>query len=700
MNNPIKLSDSYWNNWAQGIIIIAFVFMVLGLIFLKSNFRKYKVTSPLYTWIFGVFLTIFLMSATVSYFEYGLYSLIISANTGLRAFVMDGDITDILDKINENNISITNFAKTTYTILGSTLYIVAPMLTAGFILSFFKNFFSTVRYKLSYGKHIHFFSELNEKSLALATSINKQYKKNGKQASPQIVFADIVDKSEEKHLDLVDGAKKINAIFFRKDLESIKLTKKAHSIYLINDDETEKIRHAKHIISNPKYVSDEKKSLYIFSDTKECMCFMDSFSNREKSNCKMRIECINDIRFLIYHYLSEHGIELFQKTNTNNDLREISINIVGLGKYGIEMLKALLWYCQLPGFNIKITAFDRDENAESKLRALFPSIKFNEYVRDDIGVKYFLKVVSGTEVGTNEFKEKFEEQFDDIHHIFVTLGTDSDNLTAATTLRRYLEQKNRKNVKITTVIYNTALCEHVNKRFEGDTDDVKNNISKLQNINIHAFGDIESFYSKGTVIDSPLEKEGLNIHTNGHNEMLYYMDNYNFYSSLSKALHYRLRKNIFDKELENHKYFPEVFNYDNKSDTKFNIIKYIFKNTTSADKAKELTHSYNILQKKYLDQYQETIIEDILQNHTLMQQVPDIDSYNDEIRNFFSEIPLNTVFDVVNIAYSASKIEHIRWSAYLYTEGFVKGEKSVEFCRHNCLVSADKLSLQYCIYDI
>lgn len=86
-----------------------------------------------------------------------------------------------------------------YKLYGEILSVYAPFLTFTFVLSFFKSVWTYVLYYVSFGDK-HVFSELNDKTLALARSIRSA--KGGNRC--KIAFADIIDKNEEAHLDLVD----------------------------------------------------------------------------------------------------------------------------------------------------------------------------------------------------------------------------------------------------------------------------------------------------------------------------------------------------------------------------------------------------------------------------------------------------------------------------------------------------------------
>ena len=109
-----------------------------------------------------------------------------------------------------------------YTTLFSILFVLAPILTFGFVLSFFKNISAYKRYITHYNSDVFIFSELNEKSLALAKSLHKNDGKNR-----FFVFTDVFEKEEEQSYELVEKAKELGAVCFKKDIVFILIILKA-----------------------------------------------------------------------------------------------------------------------------------------------------------------------------------------------------------------------------------------------------------------------------------------------------------------------------------------------------------------------------------------------------------------------------------------------------------------------------------------
>ena len=194
------------------------------------------------------------------------------------------------------------------------------------------------------------------------------------------------------------------------------------SFYLISDDEEEKIRHAESIMRD--YDVSKRIELRLFSDDIRSELFLAT-----KNTERMKVIRVNDIQSLVYHNLDTHGIRLFKNARgCDGSDKTISAVIVGLGKYGLEMMKALTWFCQMPGYKIKINAFDIDDGAESNFKCMCPELMSRG---DDSGEsEYDIKIHSGVGTDTPEFYEKLS-QIRDATYIFVCLGNDELNLEAA-----------------------------------------------------------------------------------------------------------------------------------------------------------------------------------------------------------------------------------------------------------------------------
>ena len=389
-----------------------------------------------------------------------------------------------------------------YKLYGEILSVYAPFLSFTFVLSFFKSVWTYVLYYVSFGEK-HVFSELNDKTLALARSIRSA--KGGNRC--KIAFADIIDKNEEAHLDLVDGAQEIHAILFRKDIEAVKWSLfpnkasekvgKKLNFYLVSADESEKIRHTKSIVAN---YNNEKCSLMLFSDSSETDSLLKEYKKLEGDHAvRIDISRICDARFLTYSYLADHGEGLFRRAKEEDGLKAVNVAIIGFGRYGAEMFRSLFWYSQLPGYKINVTVIDRDENAASRFAAAFPGLETGKDFTGTSNVRYRIDFKSST-YGEKQFIDDAKAMPENTF-FFVSLGNDEVNMSAADAIRcarvqagkKYcLDDENDGDV-ITTVVYST-------------------DIKKLAKNNISVIGDLDSFYSLDTFYGNGLRDAGLSEH--------------------------------------------------------------------------------------------------------------------------------------------------------------------------------------------
>ena len=493
-----------------GLTVILLAAAVLGAAVLFFARRKIWFLTPLHLLIFGTFLsaTIYFVpfySAEFSHWQ----TFFVSVQHALRLFALDGDF---IEQVAQKAGRIPETARECYLTFGAFLFCIAPLLTFGFILSFFKDLAARIMYTL-FCRTTHVFSELNEKSLAMARSIAKNCKH-------LIVFTDIIDKKEELCMDLIDDAEALGAILFRKDLEEIRFkwawTHRKLKFYLLSEDESEKIRHAQHIIN--RYNNDKCVTLRIFSDDIRTELLIDSSDIKQ-----MDVERINDIQMLIYHELYENGVHLFEKARVNdNGEKVISAVIVGLGKYGREMLKALTWYCQMTGYKLKITAFDSDLKAEEKFKALCPDLLNPAYNKQKIeGDAYYeIDIFSGVDVTVPDFESRIRF-IHDATFFFVCLGDDKINMTVSANIRSITEQiqyvGNPQKPVIETVIYDSNIRTPMSISWEDLFGERALSPQKITNFksepyNIMMIGDLDTFYSAKTLIDSDLRTAGFHMH--------------------------------------------------------------------------------------------------------------------------------------------------------------------------------------------
>lgn len=473
-----------------------------------------------------------------------LKSAMLSLQYAMRIFAIEGEYVDFIEHL----ALLPTTAQVLYTYLSAVVYTLAPLLTFGFILSFFKNITAYRRYLLGFYKHTHVFSELNEKTLALASSIMARDAAAHRFFSRAlIVFTDVTEKDDEITTELCDRARELGAVLLSRDLSSVKFRWKRSprrlSFYLISYDEAEKMRHAESIMHDYDL---KKVELFVFSDDIRLQLLLAT-----KNTAHMRAIRINDIQALIYHELDTNGTRLFERArDMGNGEKLISVVLVGLGKYGTEMLKALVWFAQLPGYRIKITVFDRDPEAKQRFTDACPELMSDAYNGKSIEgePRYEIDIRPGVEIGSCDFTKALLA-VDDATLIFVALGNDKDNLSTAVRIRTATEgaayQGDGTKPDIETVIYDEAIADSMGTTWQkSDTSCGVTNF-KGQPYNIRMIGDLAHFYAVDTVLNSELVEAGRQMHLRyASNDSDFWRYEYNYRSSIARALHERLRKKV------------------------------------------------------------------------------------------------------------------------------------------------------------
>ncbi len=454
----------------------------------------------------------------------------------VKIFIADGEFSAVALAFD----GAEGIAVAVYKVVFALILVVAPATTFGFVLSFFRNLSSYVKWMLNFGKDAFVFSELNEKSLALAESLKKN---NPKKRT--IVFTDVFAKEEEKTYELIARAEKLGAICFKKDVVTVRFKwhskGKAISFFAIGEDYSENISQSLKLIE--KYRFRENSNLYVFSTQVEselllASSFFEYDKKEEKGNTKretkIKVRRINEVQSLINRTLYDSGFEkIFSSaTDDGSGVKKISAVIVGMGNHGTEMTKALSWFCQMDGYEVEINSFDRDKKAGEKFVSLCPELMSDEFNGKKLApeeTSYKITVHGNCDVSTKSFDDAIDA-ISGITYIFVALGNDEINISTAVKLRSLLA---RKGVypEIQAVVYNSDKKEAL--------QDIRN--FKNQEYKIDFIGDICTSYSEKVILDSEVEEAAKEKHLAWGDEKSFWQYDYNYKSSAAAAIHKKMK---------------------------------------------------------------------------------------------------------------------------------------------------------------
>ena len=506
---------------------------------------------------FQIFLAGFFISALIIFFPiyYHCYfnsdsqvlriikSVLLSIHNTMRLFILDGDFEIIKTTINSTTVSVG--LDKAYSVYAAILFVVAPVLTAGFVLSFFKNVSATVKYHLSPKSDIYVMSELNERSIVLAEDILTNPDVKGRKL---VVFTGVFEKEDEENSELIEQAKHLGAICFKKDVTEISLKPKARGIkrkiYFVGDNEDQNVKQALTMIPtcrNNPLLNTKDTHMYVMSSSVESEVLLNSADNGH-----LHVRRVRRARNFVIDTLKKYSI--FDTQLTKEGKKLISIVIVGLGYYGMELLKAICWCGQMDGYILQIHVFDASCELEKKIESVAPEI-----------IKYNHKQIEGEpfyDIFFHEMVDANSQDFlnelssiKDISTVFVCLGDDELNISTAMRMRMQFTRDKinfgRVQPNIYAIVYSSI---------KSDTFNQNGGLKSIKGVDydITFIGSMKERYALSFIEQNELEEEGLKYHLAWANtekeveEAKLTYEKYEYYrrSSVSKALHVYYRRQL------------------------------------------------------------------------------------------------------------------------------------------------------------
>lgn len=488
----------------------------------RSRKTKNKIIRP-FTLIFGsVFMAILILTVPVYLNQFagealvGIKSILMSCYGTIKIFLVDGEM-----ELMRELASQSGWVYSVYTIMASVLYVVAPALTFSFVLSFFKNLAAYRHFMASRSKDIFIFSCLSERSLVLAKDIMK----NGTDRA--VIFCAVDDETDAK---LKEKAEEIDAIIFKKEITSVNFklrnSEKQLHFFAINENEAENVAAALDLIE--KYKNEGNTHLHAFTTG-----ISGELQLAAVNKGSMKVRRIDSTRSVINRILYDEGHKLFEGAKPmENGEKKITAVVVGLGSYGMGMVKSLAWYGQMYGYKIEINGFDKDKMAFDRLSVDCPELVDEKY--NGVYVKgegcYSINIHSEVDTGTKKFADRIAA-IKDATYVLVALGNDEKNIETAAYLRMLFERNGAKPV-IQAIVYDSDKKRALS--------DIKN--YRGQSYNIDFIGDLEYIYSENVILDSELERDALERHLKWGKEQEFWDYEYNYRSSIATAIHFKARK--------------------------------------------------------------------------------------------------------------------------------------------------------------
>ena len=459
----------------------------------KDSFFK-----PFYILLLGVFIAAVLLFIPVFYIHYDFGD----TNVYVRPFLLSVKTAFAIFFVNEDyeliKSAAADLSKGTgivFSVYAAILFVLAPVLTVGTLISFIKRFSDEIRYFFSKKKKLYVLSDVNRESLYLAKSIREKDAEEKNQGSV-IIFQNNKYKHNEEFNKQI---KRLGLIHRNKDVIE-KLGRYKEVEFLVageEENEDENVSKAIEIVNsynqmiqeNSKKTIKTKVAVYIFSGQNLTGTIIDSLhkenivnkswvdtivknSSADKTNEKKELKNeenkkdglkadyggIFNLRRVDPTYLMI--IETLSKIKFHNEeTKYFSIMIAGLGGEGRRILKTVLWMYQLKGFRSEINVFDKDEGSFRKFEYECPEININwqhydhkkinnnyslverkniKHSTNEGESSYDLNFYSGIDIFSNEFENVIMDKkdiFQKTQVVFILTGNDDANVKASVKVR-------------------------------------------------------------------------------------------------------------------------------------------------------------------------------------------------------------------------------------------------------------------------
>ena len=543
-------------------ICLVVLSIVLGRLLYSKNLKKHKdistrrsyVLTPFQIFLLGFFLSAFVLFIPIYFYDYfatdsgfvrGIKTILLSIHNTIRLFILDGDFEIIKNAVDANTVG-DNLANV-FTTYSAIIFVMAPVVTAGVVLSFFKNVSASVKYFCAPKADIYVMSELNDRSIALAQDILTNPTVLGKKL---VIFTDVFEKEEEEKSELIEQARRLGAICFKKNITDINLKPNVKGItrkfYFVGDDEDANLRQSLVMIARCReneVFNTSNTQFFVLSNSVESETLLNS---ADKGN--MRVRRMSLARNLAIDTLQNRSI--FEKAVVKGEEKLINIVIVGLGGYGQEFFKTISWCGQMKGYKLNIHLFDMIEDIESQIRGFAPEVVEYNHKKIEGEPFYDIYYHNAMDVKSQEFLEELS-LIDNITTVYVTLGDDELNIETAMRIRMILARKGNNDADIMAIVYSSIKNETIK---QNGIKDVSGNDYAIDFI-----GSMEERYTLNFIEQNELEQEGLRIHLSWSNtveekkanELLYEKYEYNRRSSMAQALHGQYREKLGLKDSAN-----------------------------------------------------------------------------------------------------------------------------------------------------
>ena len=347
----------------------------------------------------------------------------------IRMFVVDTGAADILSMLTRDMLGSMLLP---YKMLAATLYLLAPVFTLGVVLQYFSNTFERLRMRLKKKHDLYIFSELNTRSLEIATDMWSCAKKAGRRL--EIVFC-CSDKKDSVNTDQEKSARKLNAVLLPEEIIHVRLNSQRRRVnyYIISEDDDANVDQTLKMIHDmtggsawytKQRLCQRNVTLHCYATNAEAEILLDA-----KDKQDLKVVLVDEVRDAVYEQLYEYPLYTNQMKTGGAKQNTLTLLIVGGGKAGCEFLKAAVWSGQMISYKLNIHLFDLEgTNLQERLEEECPELLAEEG-------NYQICIHEG-----DVFSGTMQSELDalgQVDYCVSALGDDERSIRAAVWMRRH-----------------------------------------------------------------------------------------------------------------------------------------------------------------------------------------------------------------------------------------------------------------------
>ena len=414
-------------------MVISLVILAVGIYLAREKRNDFKMLSLIMTLAIGLAVGVlvipFFQLSNPNFF----FTLLASFRYGSQTIGMNvnSSIADTLD--------LSEPLSSFYKCFLYGLYIAGPGFASMFLLSFSSTLIEMFRF--GFCKKVFVFSELNERSIAIAESLY-EYKNNDRNEEKEYIdyhrSLRVFCSSDSAPEALKTRARACHALLLKRDESKIALSsRRDYEFFEIDTDPDKTLNGTTDLVSMLKDHAKEPSRIMVRVFVKQSQIeVVRDLDNRIAELCpSLRVRFVDDTQSEAVSLLNT----LRERLPIGEKNYHFNLMIIGCGIGGSAILRTAAWLFTLPESSYTIHVFDKEAKAAAsaikKQDPEFLNAPLDRYMNPDPAGKNY-DIVFHEAAAESEAFVREVEALPDMDLVFVTLGDDSLNHTVVRLLQR------------------------------------------------------------------------------------------------------------------------------------------------------------------------------------------------------------------------------------------------------------------------